>query len=139
MPLQAPRRTGVELQSNAEGEVVVKLDAGKQDGEQDDELNGREKESVGNSAVFEPVDTAVADDPISRANRIENRIRDTGLQTVRSLVNGGLALFALGALSPVGLILKHLDDMKTAEGQNEVGSRDNDSEGEENLEDGDDL
>lgn len=119
--------------------MAVKLDAGKQDGEQDDELNGREKESVGNSAVFEPVDTAVADDPTCRANRIENRIRDTGLRTVRSLVNGGLALFALGALSPVGLILKHLDDMKTAEGQDEVGSRDNDSEGEENLEDGDDL
>lgn len=107
----------------------MKSGANKQDGEQDDGFKGREEESVGDSAVFEPVDTAVDNDSIPRVDSIESRFRETGLRTVRSLVNGGLALFALGALSPVGLILRHLENMKTEEGQDEAGTRESDSGG----------
>lgn len=113
---------GVELQSNAEGEVVTGngnpghgerdvVEKKPEDGEQDDELNRRDEDFVGNSADFGPVDNAVAEGSTSHADRIEQSVRNTGLRTVRSLVNGGLALFAFGALSPVGLLLKHLENM----------------------------
>lgn len=157
MPLQVLRKTGVELQSNAEGEVAgdehlgksgerdmieMKPGADKQDEENeenDDELKGKERESVGTSASFGPVANAVADDLTFRANRIEERVRNTGLRTVRAVVNGGLALFALGAMSPVGLLLRHLDDMKTEEGRDGSGTRSSDSEGEESPEGDNDL
>ncbi|KAK6006339.1 hypothetical protein QM012_006749 [Aureobasidium pullulans] len=112
--------TGEEHQGHDEEDMVeTKLDADQQVGGRDDGLNRREEESVGSSAGSKPVDNAVTNDSISRADGIEGRVRETGLRTVRSLVNGGLALFALGALSPVGLLLRHLDDMKTGEVQDE--------------------
>lgn len=154
MPLQALLKTGVELQSNAEGKFVtgddireddqrdvveMKPDVDKQDGQQDGGLDTREEEPVGNSADLGSVDNAIAEGSISRANRVEEIVRNTGVRTVRSVVNGGLALFALGALSPVGLLLRRLEDMKTEDGQDEVGARNSDSEGGKKLEDGNDL
>lgn len=132
--------TGDDLQGDGQRDVVeMKPGADEQDGEQDDGSNRREKETVGDSADPKSADNAFAERSTSRANRIEESVRNTGLRTVRSVVNGGLALFALGALSPVGLLLRHLEDMKTEEGQDEIRARNSDSKEAKNLEDGNDL
>ncbi|CAD0113658.1 unnamed protein product [Aureobasidium uvarum] len=119
----------VELQSNPEKETVrggsgandeqreldMDSDAEKQGKDRNTGLTGGEEE-LDRSSV-EPNDEEKDVEPVdnkwvSRAESVDERIRNTGLRTVQSLFNGGLALFALGALSPVGLLLKHLDDMK---------------------------
>jgi hypothetical protein len=76
-------------------------------------------EPTGEQKDVEPVDKTVANNSTLRMDRIDNQVRNTGLRTVRSLVNGGLAILALGALSPVGLLLKHLEGLKEEEGGGE--------------------
>lgn len=152
MRLQAPRKEGVELQGNSEDADVTRDDCGGCDAqmrvemkpdvdEQDEERNnasvkeeeevdGRLAEPKDEQKDVEPVDDMIADDSTTHVDRIDNQVKNTGLRTVRSLVNGGLAILALGALSPVGMLLKHLDGLKEEE-QN--------TEGEERTEDDNDL
>ena len=149
MRLQALRKVGVESQSSlddagvtrdgcggydAQMKVETKSGTDEQEEERDDGLVKEEGEFDENFAgpndeqkYVEPVDDTIADDSTSRVDRVDDQVRNTGLRTVRSLVNGGLAMFALGALSPVGLILKHLDGLKE------------DERGEGGTEDGNDL
>ena len=147
MRLQALRKEGVELQSDPEDADVTREKSGVYDGRTEVEAKSAaderdvglvdEKELDGNlgdpndeQKDVEPVDNTIADESITHVDRVDNQVRDTGLRTVRSLVNGGLAILALGALSPIGLILKHLNTLKE-EGQ--------DVEGEERTEDDNDL
>jgi hypothetical protein len=143
MRLQALRKVGVELQSNsndadvtrdgcegydAQTKIESKSGAYEQEEEQDVCLVNKEEELVDEQKDIGSVDNTTADDSTSHMDKIDDKVKDTGLRTVRSLVNGGLAILALGALSPVGLILKHLDGLKEEE-----------SGGEERTEDGNDL
>lgn len=148
MRLQVLRKEGVELQSDPEDADVTRDKSGVYDGqkevevkstadERDDGLVDEERESDENLGEpndeqkdVEPVDNTIANESITPVDGVDNQVRDIGLRTVRSLVNGGLAMLALGALSPVGLILKHLNTLKE-EGQ--------DVEGEERTEDDNDL
>jgi len=152
MRLQALRKVGVELQSNSEDADVTRHDCEGYDAqtrvgtkagvhEQDEEGNDdsvKEEEEVDEKFTepkdeqkdVGPVDDMIADDSTTHVDRIDDRVKNTGLRTARSLVNGGLAILALGALSPVGLLLNHLDGLKDQE-QN--------IEGEERTEDINDL
>jgi hypothetical protein len=134
MRLQVLRKVGVELQSNLEDADVAgfggydgqtKMEMKHGVAEQEEEwnnclVNEKEREEdlakpIEEQTNVEPVDKTVADGSSSRLDGVDNQVRDTGLRTVRSLVNGGLAFLALGALSPVGLLLKHLDKLKEEE------------------------
>jgi len=84
-------------------------------------------ESIDEQTTVGPVDNAITDDSRRRIDRIDDQVSNTGLKTVRSLVNGGLAMLAFGALSPVGQLLKHLDNLKEED------------EGSERTEDDDDV
>lgn len=90
------------------------------------ELGGDCTEPLDEQPDVEPVDKATADDPITRMHRFDDQVRNTGLRAVRSLANGGLAVLALGTLSPVGLLLKHLDSLKEDESVGESTEDDND-------------
>ena len=134
MRLQALRKEGVELQSNAEAEaedmrftrdgyggfdVQSRVEADERDEERKDDLVAGEEESgeqEDGQKDVEPVDKMNVDDSTSH---VDNKLRNTGLRTVQSLVNGGLTMFALGALSPVGLLLKHLDGLKAERAKEE--------------------
>ncbi|CAD0097290.1 unnamed protein product [Aureobasidium vineae] len=114
--------------------------ANKRGRDRNDGLTGGEKELDG--ILAEPIDEEkdvepVDNDWVSRTDKVDENVRNTGLRTVRSLVNGGLALFALGALSPVGLLLKHLDDMKSD--KDDSGSENRDNEVEKSTVDDNDL
>jgi hypothetical protein len=133
---------GVELQSNSQDAGVTGHGCGGYDvqtkremkysvAEQGEEWNAKEEEEnsaepIDEQTDVEPVDNTIADDSTSRVDRIDNQVRNTGLRTVRSLVNGGLAVLALGALSPVGLLLKHLDGLKEEDNGGESTEDDND-------------
>ena len=147
MRLQALRKEGVELQSDPEDADVTRDESGVHDGQKEVEVESTaderddclvdEKELDENLGEpndeqkdVEPVDNTIANESITPVDGVDNQVRDIGLRTVRSLVNGGLAMLALGALSPVGLILKHLNTLKE-EGQ--------DIEGERRTEDDNDL
>jgi hypothetical protein len=133
---------GVELQSNSQDagvtgdrcggyDVQTKMEMKYSVAEQEEEWNAKEEEEnfaepVDEQTDVEPVDNTIADDSTSRVDRIDNQVRNTGLRTVRSLVNGGLAVLALGALSPVGLLLKHLDGLKEEGNGGESTEDDND-------------
>lgn len=147
MRLRALRKVGVELQGNPHDTNVTCHGSGGFDGlreveaksaadERDDGLINEEEwdenfaEPNEEQKDVEPVDYIISKDSTSRSDRIDDRVRNTGLRTVRSLINGGLAVLALGALSPVGLLLKHLDGLK--EGEDDV-------EAEERTEDDNDL
>lgn len=154
MRLQVPRKVGVELQNTAEDADVTSYEIGTREGrmeletepaadERDDCLIKEKDESNENLAEpnyeqqdVEPVDDIIAGDSTSGVDKVDEQVRSTGLRTVRSLVNGGLAILALGALSPVGLFLKHLDGLNDGE-DNETEARD--SEGDERTEDDNDL
>jgi hypothetical protein len=139
MRLQALRKVGVELQSNpndldvtrdgCEGfDAKTKSCVHEQGEEQNDGLVDGEEELDNEKKDVGSVNNTTADDSTSRVDRIDDKVRDTGLRTVRSLVNGGLAILALGALSPVGLLLKHLDGLKEEEcGEEERTEDGNDS------------
>jgi hypothetical protein len=135
---------GVELQNNSEDSDVIRNGCGGCDAqtrvEPKDNVNEEEeereivlmneKEEVENFAEppdeqkdVEPVDKTAANNSTFRMDRIDNQVRNNGLRTVRSLVTGGLAILALGALSPVGLLLKHLEGLKEEEGEGEGEGR----------------
>lgn len=144
---------GVELQSNSEDADVTRHDYGGYDAqmkvgtksgvdeqdeegnddsvkEEEEEVDGKFAEPKDEQKDVEPVDDMIAADSTTHVDRIDDQVKNTGLRTVRSLVNGGLAILALGALSPVDLLLKHLDGLKEEE---------QDIEGEERTEDDNDL
>ena len=126
------RKRGVELQSEPEDEVItregdprdegdakeVAVDQEVKDGEKENEeheetqdnLDGKNEAS--NNSSREPDDEK---DTASLNGEVSDKAKNIGVRALGSLVNGGLAFMALGARSPVGLLLKRFDEMKEAE------------------------
>lgn len=125
------KKRGVELQSEPEDEVITRegdprdegdakevddepeMEVGQQDNEEHEEEQDKEKNEASNSSLVEPNEeegTASVDEEVS------DKAKNIGVRALGSLVNGGLAFMALGARSPVGLLLKRFDEMKEAEG-----------------------
>ncbi|THX00258.1 hypothetical protein D6D17_06411 [Aureobasidium pullulans] len=128
------RKRGVELQSEPEDEVItregdprdegdakeVAVDQEMKDGEKENEEHeeeqdnlDEEKNDASNSSSREPDDEK---DTASLNGEVSDKAKNIGVRALGSLVNGGLAFMALGARSPVGLLLKCFDEMKEAEG-----------------------
>ena len=128
------RKRGVELQSEPEDEVItregdprdegdakeVAVDQEMKDGEKENEEHeekqdnlDEEKNDASNSSSREPDDEK---DTASLNGEVSDKAKNIGVRALGSLVNGGLAFVALGARSPVGLLLKRFDEMKEAEG-----------------------
>lgn len=154
MRLQAPRKVGVKLQSTPEDAYVTRDEFGLRDGhimskresavderndgliKEEEELDENLAESNDERKDVEPVDETTASNLRSGVDKVDEQVKSTGLTTVRSLVNGGLAILALGAFSPIGLFLKHLDGLND-EKDNEADHRG--SERKERTEDDNDL
>jgi hypothetical protein len=111
MRLQALRKVGVELQSNSEDAGVIrdgcegfdaqtkiemKSGVDELEDERDDGLVNKEGELDDEQKDVGLVDNTTADNSTSRVDMVDDKVRDTGLRTVRSLVNGGLAILLLG-------------------------------------------
>lgn len=125
------KKRGVELQSQPEDEVIVaeanvrddgdakevddepEMEVGQQDNEEHGEEQDEEKNEASNSSSREPDDEK---DTASLNGEVSDKAKHIGVRALGSLVNGGLAFMALGARSPVGLLLKRFDEMKEAEG-----------------------
>ncbi|CAD0014046.1 unnamed protein product [Aureobasidium pullulans] len=125
---------GIELQSEPEDEVItregdprdegdakeVAVDQEMKDGEKENEEHEEKQDNLdegkneaSNSSSREPDDEK---DTASLNGEVSDKAKNIGLRALGSLVNGGLAFMALGARSPVGLLLKRFDEMKEAEG-----------------------
>ncbi|TIA77290.1 hypothetical protein D6C76_04899 [Aureobasidium pullulans] len=125
------RKRGVELQSQPEDEVIVaeanvrddgdakevddepEMEVGQQDNEEHEEEQDKEKNEASNSSLVEPNEE---EGTASVNEEVSDKAKNIGVRALGSLVNGGLAFMALGARSPVGLLLKRFDEMEAAEG-----------------------
>ncbi|CAD0050237.1 unnamed protein product [Aureobasidium pullulans] len=124
-------KAGVELQSESEDEVITRegdprdegdakevavdqeMKDGEKENEEHEEKQDKEKNEASNSSSREPDDEK---DTASLNGEVSDKAKNIGVRALGSLVNGGLAFMALGARSPVGLLLKRFDEMKEAEG-----------------------
>ncbi|THY29104.1 hypothetical protein D6D01_03666 [Aureobasidium pullulans] len=132
-PRKLESRAKVELQSQSEDEVItregdprdgrdtkevavdqemrVRENENEEHEEEQDDLD-EEKNEASNSSLVKPNNEEETD---SVNEEVSDKVKNIGVRALGSLVNGGLAFIALGARSPVGLLLKRFDDMKEAE------------------------
>jgi hypothetical protein len=100
---------GVELQIEDKGEVEISAERKSINDNQT--TKSEEMQSVGQDKMA--ISTLSGDEVV-------DKVVNVGLRTLGGLVNGGLTVFALGALSPVAYILRRLDNMEEEEEEEET-------------------